>query len=135
MKTCFKCGETKALDEFYVHPEMADGHMNKCKVCTRKDTHVHRLQNLEHFRAYDRSRGNRQGSEYTKFYRVQNPEKSRAHQLINKHVRSGKIQRPEACTSCGRVGHLEGHHEDYSRPLDVIWLCSPCHRAKHKKAA
>lgn len=41
MKTCFKCNTEKELDEFYKHPMMADGHLNKCKVCTRSDNAIH----------------------------------------------------------------------------------------------
>ncbi len=40
MKKCFKCGLEKELDDFYVHPRMADGHLNKCKECTKKDAKV-----------------------------------------------------------------------------------------------
>ena len=38
MKKCFKCGLEKELTQFYKHKEMSDGHLNKCKECTKKDT-------------------------------------------------------------------------------------------------
>lgn len=37
-KTCFKCGASKAMTDFYPHPQMRDGHLNKCKDCSRADT-------------------------------------------------------------------------------------------------
>jgi len=36
MKKCIRCGNNKELKDFYVHPQMRDGHLNKCKVCCKE---------------------------------------------------------------------------------------------------
>ena len=47
-KTCFKCGRTLPITEFYAHPRMGDGHLNKCKDCTKHDVHVrHYINTLD----------------------------------------------------------------------------------------
>jgi hypothetical protein len=35
-KKCIRCGNDKELDDFYVHPQMKDGHLNKCKECCKE---------------------------------------------------------------------------------------------------
>jgi hypothetical protein len=46
-KQCFKCGEIKPLTEYYKHPKMADGHLGKCKSCTKNDTKLKTDQLME----------------------------------------------------------------------------------------
>ncbi len=53
---------------------------------------------------------------------------------LNQAVKYGKIKKPSNCSACGRAAdsrHLHGHHEDYSKPYDVIWLCHICHKDLH----
>ena len=56
-KKCFKCLRMLPLDAFYKHAAMANGHLNKCKECTKKDAKKHRIENIERIRQYDRMRG------------------------------------------------------------------------------
>jgi hypothetical protein len=63
--------------------------------------------------------------------RAKYPERTRAHQVISSAIRTGKLK-PQPCRVCGSlVSHV--HHEDYSKPLDVDWLCAAHHRAVHRK--
>jgi hypothetical protein len=55
-------------------------------------------------------------------------QRRRARAAVYRAVRRGALPRPNSCASCGAKGRVEGHHIDYSRPLDVEWLCPKCHR-------
>src|SRR5208283_5739373 len=69
-------------------------------------------------------------SEYLrqKVYRRINPEKIAAKQMVNKAVKDGSLIKSGTCEKCGASGRIEGHHPDYSKPMEVVWLCPPCHR-------
>lgn len=60
------------------------------------------------------------------------PHKFLARNIVNSHLRSGKIQMLP-CAGCGTMDHVEAHHEDYDKPLDIIWLCRGCHRMVHRE--
>lgn len=53
---------------------------------------------------------------------------------FNRALASGHLIRASACEWCGGKSPraLHGHHEDYSKPLKVIWLCNPCHTMRHR---
>lgn len=68
-------------------------------------------------------------SDTNKKWRARNPEKVKAHWTINNAIRYGKIVR-QPCINCGNT-KSHAHHSDYSKPLDVIWLCHNCHWQIH----
>jgi hypothetical protein len=52
----------------------------------------------------------------------------RARMEVRNAIRRGEMRRPDACQDCGRTDlKVCAHHEDYSKPLEVQWLCRPCH--------
>jgi len=130
-KKCFKCNNSKPLPEFYKHPQMADGHVNKCKECNKKDVISNRRKNSEYYKAYDRKRGNRQPPGYLKEYRKRFPKKYKAHSLVSNAVRDGRLEKPNVCEACNQITRVEAHHDDYDKPLEVRWLCSGCHKIWH----
>ena len=64
-------------------------------------------------------------------YRAKNPEKRKANSIIRTAIVYGKIHRPSHCTICNKQCVPEGHHPDYSKPLEVIWVCKKCHTHYH----
>lgn len=134
MKACFKCGEVKPLDEFYKLSGMRDGRLNKCKECTKSDVRKHRKENLEKIREYDRSRAKlphrvERNTKNTSAYRKAYPERYKANSMVGYALKIGALKK-HPCQICGDE-RVEAHHADYSRPLDVVWLCPAHHREIH----
>jgi len=152
-KQCFKCGETKPLTEFYAHSRMADGHLNKCKVCTKKDVADHREENKELIQAYDRERsktekrrllnlmssrqrasteeGRKKIREGSKRSYERHKLKAATRVITARAIQTGKLKR-QPCERCG-ASRTEAHHEDYLKPLEVTWLCRKCHGQRHRE--
>ena len=132
-----KCNKEKPLSEYYKHSQMKDGYFGKCKECIKEAANKHRAANIEKIRAYDRERANlphrkKLNTETTKKMREDLPHVYKAHSALNNAVRDGKIIKPLLCSVCNEEKKLHGHHDDYSKPLDVEWMCSICHKAFHR---
>lgn len=133
LKTCFACKAKLPLGEFYAHPMMGDGHLGKCKSCCKKYARDRRRdpEAGERIREYDRNRFHHDErrravhDERSRTYRFRHPEKYQARVIMHNAARDGKIDR-RPCMVCGSK-KSEAHHPDYSKPLDVIWLCKKHH--------
>lgn len=131
-KECFKCLHIKPLSDFYKHPQMGDGHLNKCKECAKLDTLQNRRMNPEYYREYDRLRSDlphrqQKRAEIIHQQKTEQPEKYYARTKAGNALRDGRL-RKEPCYFCGSKENLEMHHPDYTKPLRVYWLCRICHR-------
>lgn len=131
-KTCFKCGIEKPLGEFYRHPQMLDGHLNKCKECAKRDTREGRSLRREQYSEYERRRFQQPKRRADQLqaqrrHRQNNPIKAAARTAVHRAIRSGVLIR-KPCKFCGSTAGVQAHHTDYSRPLDVEWVCFTCHR-------
>ncbi len=149
-KKCKDCQKLKLLSDFYTHLGMGDGHLNKCIECVKRRITAWRGDNLERVRAYDRlrgrteerkainrERGKKRSREYAhlkKEWQKRNSHKRQAHIKVGSALRVGTLKKPKRCFDCKkRCERLHGHHDDYSKPLEVIWLCVSCHAKRHRK--
>lgn len=135
MKICFKCGVEKPLDDYYKHSQMGDGHLNKCKDCTKNDTKIrcNNLRNNQQWVKSERKRGREKYHRlykgvkgdslkiynYTKIYRAKYPEKYKAKSASNK-------------IKCDKGYNL--HHWSYNKDhyKDVIELSIKEHLKAHR---
>jgi hypothetical protein len=60
------------------------------------------------------------------------PEKTLARRITEKALRKRTIIRPMNCQICNKICKPEAHHADYSKPLELVWLCRQCHANLHK---
>lgn len=153
-KRCSKCGETKAVGEFSRQRSKKDGRQSRCKACNRAELKAweranpervaekskrYREANPERSRESTRrwkERNPKKVAAQQKRYREQHPGKHRARHMLKNAVRAGRLSKPECCEDCGvltKPRHLHAHHPDYSKPLEVEWLCRKCHRQRHSR--
>lgn len=79
---------------------------------------------------YQRPGRKQWGREQAQQWREKNPDAYRAQTAVNNAIRDGKLTRG-LCSLCGASKNVHGHHKNYSRPLDVTWLCAKCHHRLH----
>lgn len=140
MKKCCTCKETKEEYQFYKHKQSADGLKYQCKKCHNLCSYASQDKKTR----TDRNREWMRKSKYCTRQEVRDKELSRsrvknksvemkARALANRAVELGFLVRPLLCPKCNRSDlKLHAHHTDYSKPLDVEWMCSQCHGNEHR---
>ena len=96
----------------------------------RKKARDYKALNAE---KYNRLRGLYRSREESRKEREKHRDKINARKILNYHVSKGHIIKFDACQECGSKERIHGHHENYSKPLEVIWLCNKCHQRRHRK--
>lgn len=73
------------------------------------------------------------------FYRGGKTASDHAQNMLEQAIIRGEVIRRTTCENCGESGvfkdgrtKVQAHHPDYNRPLEVLWLCQPCHHEWHK---
>lgn len=162
-KRCSRCKQHLPKTSFSKDCHNVDGLRYQCKNCCAKAdrryrashpevSEQYRESNRHRRREYDRRRysekreqinekerrwrlkNRKRTLENQKSRRLQSPEKHRAREAVRLAERRGDLVRPTVCSQCQRSdAKIEAHHPDYSKPLNIQWLCVPCHRRRHAK--
>lgn len=108
------------------------------KLYSKEWWREYRLKNLDKLRVYKRGYDREMYKKFPerenarrKRWALKNPEKAKAQMILNAAVQNGTVLRGW-CEMC-REGNTHGHHDDYSKPLEVRWLCPKHHSEEHRK--
>ncbi len=138
MKLCTKCGKTKPLKEFCRHRGKKDGLNSHCRDCTRiannryRDSDPGKVAIREVNKKYRKTESGKEvrRNSLKKYYK-KNPDHLIATRIANNAVRDGRLQE-HPCVVCG-ISPAQKHHPDYSKPLNIVWLCPKHHAELHKE--
>lgn len=121
MKRCSRCKKEKQFTMPYCKTKSGVYYM--CRECNTARS--------KKYRGTDNGRANVNKAVYKSIKK--HLEKQNARIKLRYHVKNGNIIKPKRCQKCDQKVRVEGHHEDYSKPLHVVWVCRTCHIELDKK--
>lgn len=148
MKMCRLCRVHKPLSEF--HRRGQRGYQAWCRPCTaawhrannqrpemKARARLYQRQHCEKHPVVKDDAWRARRREIQRKYRS-SPEgrlRVNARAKLAWHIKAGSIAKPSCCDQCSAAVAIEAHHADYTKPLEVRWLCKPCHWANHIDSA
>lgn len=132
---CTKCGIVKPLtrEHFYFRRDRMtwNGVCIECKLAYLKQWRAKNPDTVRSGLKHWATTHPEQVAAGNQRWKDTNPERhalsNRAKAAVNRAIRKGILIRPTACEKCGASCKPDGAHQDYSRPLEVKWLCRGCH--------
>lgn len=143
-KECGGCGKSKNMDDFHNSNQTDDGKQARCKECQRAYRLKKRSEKnavvkpkvkktadmVAYRREYNAAHREQINKQKTDWWR-RNRDRESVRNKTRYAIRVGKLVR-QPCSVCGAV-EVEAHHTDYSKPLEVVWLCHTHHLEAHGK--
>ena len=126
-KICFKCERELPISQFYRHPKMPDGHLNKCKDCTKKDVkeRYDRLSQDPAFMEKERARGR------DKYARLGYRWKEVSDTQKVKRALYPCLRNTKEKTGLPKGGEEELHHWNYNLNMSIIIMPRRLHHRLH----
>jgi hypothetical protein len=122
LKTCSSCFEDKPTSEFYKSTLNRDGLLGYCRICHGKK--IKNKRESKKLLSFD------EVAPHKKFWLAENKLKKKAHQAVAYAIQTKRLIR-QPCERCNTTQNVVAHHEDYNKPLDVMWLCKQHHKERH----
>jgi hypothetical protein len=131
MKKCSCCKILKSSKDFYKCRSFKDGLQYFCKKCSSRSGKYGKNIRIADklYQQKKRKLNSAKKLEETNKYNHKYPERYKAIYLVSQAIKKGIIKKLN-CRICGRKD-TQGHHSDYSKPLDVDWLCPIHHKLLH----
>jgi hypothetical protein len=128
-KKCRDCNKIKPLEKFHKNKGMKDGRLNSCMECRNLYRKTYDDKNFESRKRPYNAKNHERYLCSLRLYRNKWPEKYKATNKVSNAIRDKRLTK-EPCAICGEK-EVQAHHVNYSKPLEVTWLCFKHHRLLH----